>query len=292
MGSNVVKLAVSRFRVLATYHTHQVGMKDVDFFPVDLTEPRAVKTIQERLPDYIIHCAAQTNVDYCEEHPKEAYQQNVAASRYIAQAAHGVGAYLVHISTDAVFDGQQGNYNEENVPNPIQVYGQTKKEAEDVVLLECPNACVVRTNIFGWNKLGRLSLAEWMLQKLRKKEELPGFKDVVFSPILINNLAEVLFELLELKYKGILHIAGASSMSKLDFAYTIADVFDLDRQVIKSVSMRDVPLKAPRARDTSLDISKARRLFKTEIMDIWEGLEEMERLERIGYVQELRNGGA
>ena len=240
LGSNIAKLATSKFDVYATYNTNKVGMKDVLFFQINLTKNDWLIKIEQIKPDFIIHCAALTNVDYCEDRPDEAYNQNVLASVNIAEIAKRIGAHLIHISTDSVFDGEEGNYKEEDTPNPINVYGKTKLEAERQILSVHPHSCIVRTNIYGWNKRDKFSLAEWMLNKLTNNEELRGLNDIYFSPILVNDLTEVLFELQERRHEGIIHIAGRETCSKLDFAYRIAEVFDLDKSLIKPVSIPEL----------------------------------------------------
>lgn len=290
LGSNIAKLAASEFDVYATYNKNEVRMKDVHFFQIDLTKKEELVKIEQIEPKYIIHCAALTNVDYCEDHPNEAYNQNVLASIHIAKVAKKIRSYLVYISTDSVFDGTKGDYKEDDIPNPINIYGRTKLEAEQKILSIHSHSCIVRTNIYGWNKRDKFSLAEWMVNKLTNNEELPALKDIYFSPILVNDLVGVLFKLQEKKYEGIIHIAGSETCSKLDFAYMIAEVFDLDKSLIKPVSIHELGLKAPRGKDTSLNISKAEKIMKEHLPGVKEGLEEMKRLREEGYVEELKYG--
>ncbi|GAJ11079.1 unnamed protein product, partial [marine sediment metagenome] len=117
---------------------------------------------------------------------------NAIASTFIARQAEQTGAHLIHISTDSVFDGTRGNYNEKDIPNPVNVYAKTKLEAEQKVMSILPAACIVRTVIYGWNYQNKFSLAEWIIHKLSHREKLRAFKDVLFSPILVNDLAEIL----------------------------------------------------------------------------------------------------
>ena len=288
LGSNIAKLATSKFEVYATYNKNEVGMKAVHFFQIDLTKKEQLVKIEQIKPDFIIHCAALTNVDYCEDHPSEAYNQNVLVSINVAEIAKKIRAYLIHISTDSVFDGTNGNYKEDDIPNPINLYGRTKLEAEQKILSIYSHSCIVRTNIYGWNKRDKFSLAEWMLSKLTNKEELPALKDIYFSPILVNDLVEVLFNLQERKYEDIIHFAGSETCSKLDFAYMIAEVFDLDKSLIKPVSIYELGLKAPRGKNTSLNVSKAEKILKGHLPKVKEGLKKMKKLREEGYVEELK----
>jgi len=290
LGSNIAKKAISKFDVYASYNKNKVSMENANFFQADFTEEEQCAKIKQINPNFIIHCAALIDVDYCEEHPDEAYGQNVLASINVAEAANEIGAYLVYISTDSVFSGEKGNYGENDTPNPINVYGRTKLEAEQKISSIYPHSCVVRTNIYGWNKRDKYSLAEWMLNKLKNNEELPGLKDVYFSPIIVNSLIDILFKLQEIRYEGVIHVAGSEYCSKLDFAYKIAEVFDVNGDLIKPISIQELGLKAPRGKDMSLNVSKAERILKEDLPGVEEGLKEMKRLRDEGYVKELRHG--
>ncbi|VAW48809.1 dTDP-4-dehydrorhamnose reductase [hydrothermal vent metagenome] len=290
LGSNIAKLAGSQFEVYATYFHNKVFLKDVNFLGIDLTDKEALKQVREIKPNFIIHSAAATNIDYCEENPQEAHRHNVLASRYMAEMAKEIGAYFIYISTDCVFDGKKGNYTEEDKVGPINIYGETKLEGERQVLDLYSSSCIVRTNIYGWNKLNKFSLAEWMIAKLSQGNELPGFRDVLFSPILVNDLTKILFKLYEKKYPGILHVGAKELCSKLDFAYKIAEVFSFDKNYIKSVDYKDIGLKAPRGQNMSFNISKAQEVLSEELPDIRSGLKKMKQLQEEKYVDELKNG--
>jgi len=289
LGSNLSKLAVSRFDVHATYNKNRVNHDRVNFFQIGLTDKEDFIKIEKINPDYIIHCAALVNVDYCEGHEKETYNQNVISSINVAEVAKKLGSYLIYISTDSVFNGEKGDYKENDETIPINVYGRTKLEAEKKTLSICPRSCVVRTNFYGWNKIGKFSLAEWMLDRLTNNKELPGLEDVYFSPIMVNALARALIRLCEVEYKGILHISGSESCSKLDFAYKIAEIFSLDSSLIKPISIRNLELVAPRGKNTSLNVSKAEKILKQKLPGVAEGLREMKTLQEEGYIKELRN---
>ncbi len=290
LGSNIAKLASSNFKVYTTYNKNRVSMKDVYFFQIDITKKEQLIKIEQIKPELIIHCAALTNVGYCEEHPTEAYNQNVLASINIAEIAKKIGAYLIHISTDSVFDGTKGNYREGDIPSPINIYGRTKLEAEQRVSSIHTHSCIIRTNIYGWNKRDKFSLAEWMLNKLTNNEELPALKDIYFSPILVNYLVDILFKLQEKKNEGIIHIAGSETCTKLEFAYMISEVFNFDKSLIKPVSIHELGLKAPRGLDTSLNVSKAEKILKKHLPRVKEGLKKMKKLYEEGYVEELKHG--
>jgi dTDP-4-dehydrorhamnose reductase len=240
-------------------------------------------------PDIIVHCAALTDVDYCQDHPREAYDNNVTASVNIAEAAKNINSHLIFISTESVFDGNKGNYAEEDRPNPVHIYGKSKLEAERRVFAIVPDACVMRTTFYGWNKLKKLSLAEWVIKKASDGEEVGGFKDIYFSPILVNTLARFIFRIDEMRYAGTIHVAGGDSCSKFDFASMMADIFGLNKNLIKPISCEEMGLKAPRAKKSTLNVLKAVKLFGETMPGIKEGILEMKNLYENGYVDSLKD---
>lgn len=290
LGSNISLMAARKFDVVATYCCSDVRMDDVDFIQVDLSDASQVSEIEHTHPDYVINCAALTSVDYCEEHPDEAYSVNVTASLRLAEASRRCGARLVHISTDAVFDGAKGDYSESDRTAPLSVYGKSKLEAERGVLAAYPRACVIRTNIYGWNKRAKHSLAEWMLSRLEGGIELPALKDVFFSPILVNDLADSIFMLMECDYEGVIHVAGSETCNKLAFAHAIADVFGLDDSIVRPTSIDELGLRAPRGKNTSLNVNKAEALLDRRMPSVKEGLWRMRHLREQGFVRKLKNG--
>jgi len=290
LGSNIAKAARDRFKTFGIYHNQPFRMRDVECLQVDFSKTKNVEGLESIFPDFIIHCAALTNVDYCEEHPGEARRINAIASAFVARQAEQTGAHLIHISTDSVFDGTRGNYTEKDVPNPINIYAETKLEAEQEVMSILPTACIVRTAIYGWNYQKKFSLAEWMIHKLSQREKLRAFKDVLFSPILANDLAEILFKLEEKKYAGTIHIAGRETCSKFEFAKSIAKIFNLDRTLIEPISIDQLKLKALRGKNNSLNVSRAEQILNMKLPTIEDGLKKMRELKLKDFIWELRNG--
>ncbi len=243
----------------------------------DLTDPRVLEAIfAEHRPTAVIHCAALTDVDYCESHAGEAWRINVEVSRHLAACAHAVGARLAYISTDSVFDGSRGNWKEQDPVAPRNVYARSKREGENATRSECPSAVILRTNIYGWHlhrgTRRKVSLAEWILERLEAGLEVPGFTDVIFSPILVNHLAAPILELLRDGQSGIFHLAGAWSGSKYEFAARLAETFGFDRSEILPTRLAGAKLKAPRPLDTSLDVAKVCRALGARMPGLDDGL--------------------
>ena len=129
-----------------------------------------------------MHCAAATNVDWCEDNPKQAEAINVQATADLAEIAAALNARFVYISTDSVFDGKRGDYAETDEPAPLNVYARSKLAGEQETLRLNAAAIVVRVSIYGWNAQKKESLAEWVLRRLEEGSDVPGFTDVFFTP--------------------------------------------------------------------------------------------------------------
>jgi len=290
LGGNLAKIACERYETYAAYHGHPIKMKNCIAFPLDIANRhKTLQTVTKIRPELIIHTAALTNVDYCEDHPEEARSLNVEGTRNLAGAAESIGAKFIYISTDSVFDGEKGMYTEGDVPNPLSRYAKTKLEGEKVLSEFDLNYSIIRTCIYGWNIQKKFSLAEWVIHGLQNKKKLTMFTDVFFSPILVNNLSEAIFEVYKRDLEGVLNIAGSERCSKFHFGEKIAEVFALNRSYIEPINIEGFTnFKAPRPRDVSLDVSKAKKELRAKLLDVEGGLVWMRELLQKGYVKELK----
>jgi dTDP-4-dehydrorhamnose reductase len=249
LGSNLVLDAAGDHEVAAIAHRRRVEWPGVRSFQADLAEAGAARELMDLVrPEWVIHCAAATDIDACEAEPAQAFRLNRDMAGQVAEAAHAVGARLAHISTDAVFDGERGGYQEDDLSAPINVYGRSKLEGEEAVRAACPEALIIRTNIYGWNAVEKKSLAEWFLDHLQRGSECRGFADVFVSPLLVNDLGDLLFRMLEAGLRGLYHVAGGDCVSKYEFGVRVAQAFDLDAGRIKRASVKAGGLRAPRGR--------------------------------------------
>ena len=287
LGSNLALMYCKEYEIHAT-DKQKPNFEKCFNYELDITKKEDLKIIEEVKPDLVVHCAALVNLDFCEENKDLAKKINAEGTKNIAEACKKAGSYLIHISTDAVFDGEKGNYLEEDITNPLSVYAKTKLKAEENIKKVNEKFSILRTNIYGWNSQDKFSLAEWMLDKLEKNEKFPGFEDIYFSPLLVNNLGEVILEVYEKGYNGILNVVGSESCSKLDFAKKIARVFNLDKELIYPTNSDDVHFKAKRAKKITLNIDKAKNRLQTPLLNVEEGLKEFKKLRESGFVDELK----
>ena len=256
------------------YHRFPPPALGVNSLRIDLLDHVQIKDLVKRLcPQWVIHCAAFTDVDWCEENAEEAYQMNTQVTGELARWTRHVGGRFLYVSTDSVFDGSKGDYREEDEPAPLNVYARSKLAGEKASLEEGANSLVVRTNIYGWNVQEKLSLAEWILGHLESGQSFLSFTNVFFTPILVDDLSEILLEMMDQELNGIYHVAGSQVCSKYEFALELAELFDLESVVIQAASLADSNLKAPRPRNTSLSSIKAAQALGRQMPDLKTGLQ-------------------
>lgn len=264
-------------------------------FPVlraDLRVPDAPAQVwRAAQPEAVIHCAALAHVDACEQQPDLAERLNAQVpSEFAALAAHD-GVPLVYISTDAVFDGERGDYTETDVPNPPNAYARTKLAGERAVLEAYPQAAVVRVNFFGWSLSGRRSLAEWFLDNLQAGQPMRGFTDVFFCPLLANHLARLLLQIVERRLSGLYHATSPLCLSKYAFGVALARRFGYDPALIRPSSVDEAGLQARRAHRLTLRSDKLARALGHPLPTWEEGLEAFYQQYREGYPERLRAWG-
>jgi dTDP-4-dehydrorhamnose reductase len=261
LGLNLAWLARDRFLVTGVLRGKRAvavpGCTPFEVLSADLTCPEQIEWALERSqPDWIIHCAALTDVDHCEAHPEEAQRANAWLPGALAQTAAQYGVRLLHLSTDAVFDGQRGNYTESDSPSPINAYGRSKLEGERAVVSANPDALIARVNFYGWSWQGKRSLAEYFYNNLSVGQPVFGFHDLIFCPLLVNDLVEILLSMLDHGLSGLYHVVSAEAQSKFAFARMLAHQFGFDEAMVTPASYKIANMTAPRSPLLSLRSEK------------------------------------
>jgi dTDP-4-dehydrorhamnose reductase len=276
LGERVAKLALEReHEVFATYKEHPVTIGAA--IKLDLTDNKEITDLVHKLgPEVIVHTAAYTDVDGCDVNKELARHVNTEATKNLAIASHDIDAHLVYVSTDYVFDGEKGSYREEDTPNPINYYGYTKLMGEEFVKQCAKSWCIARASvIYGWGG-SKLNFATWLMENLKQGKKVKVLVDQYVSPTLNTNLAQMLLEIAERRLSGILHTAGADRVSRREFALKLAEVFDLNAELIKPARMCEISWEARRPKDSSLDVSRCSSvLIKSKPMRLEEALEAM-----------------
>lgn len=262
LGSNLARDWAGAFDVTGVTHQHPADLPGVRMMSADLTQPgTAARLVNQVRPELVVNCAAATSIDDCERDPELAQLLNCDLAELVAAAAADAGSRLIHISTDAVFDGAQGRYREEDPPSPINAYGTSKLAGEAAVARAHPGALIVRTNLFGWNLPHKRNLAEWFLGRMADGRQCPGFSDVWFSPVLVNQLGEVLLELAETDAAGVIHAGGGTCLSKYEFGRKLAEAFGFDPELVRPNGLAAVELGAQRGQQLCLDSGRAEQLL-------------------------------
>lgn len=268
------------------------NLKSVPFptLNADLSASSEVlRVLNQAQPDVIIHCAALANLDACEKYPEQANRMNTELPHQLAEYSQKEGIQLVHISTDAVFDGVDGDYDEDDPPNPRGVYARTKQLAERAVAAANQDALIARVNFYGCSISGQRSLSEFFYHNLTSGKKVMGFTDVLFCPLLVNDLVDILLEMTELQLKGIYHTVSAECLSKYQFGLMLANQFGLNGDLIEAVQVADSGLVAPRSPNLSLNTEKlANHLSKPLPLQL-EGVQKLQKLYQNGYPQMIRS---
>ena len=213
----------------------------------DLTEERSVSDLLERTsPRLIVNCVALADVDRCEREPDLAEALNHRLPVCLARWAADCGADLVHVSTDAVFDGRSGPYGVGALTQPVNAYGRSKLDGEVGILEALPAAAVVRTNIVGWSPTGRRSLLEFFHDRLVRGEVTPGFTDALFRPLPVQRFWPTCEVLLAAGMSGVMHATGPELLSKYAFGVLVARTFGLDPALVVPSRLADAGLVAYR----------------------------------------------
>ena len=290
LGINAAIQLRGQHEVSGAYFTHPVQLQSVDAFPVDLTDQRGVRELFGRVkPQVVLHTAGLANVDKCEDSPLKAEQLHVKVSENVACAAVAVGASLVHISTDHLGDGNKAFVEEEHLPLPINHYAKTKWLAEKIVTQICSEALIIRTNFFGWGSPVKPSFSDWVLQGLKEARSLPLFVDVYITPILINDLVDLIVELIQRGASGVFNVVGRERVSKCEFGRQLANVFGYPGSNLRPISVRDVSLRAPRPMDMSLSTDKVTNFVGRPMPGLQDSFQKLKTFEEQDWPRIIRH---
>ena len=272
IGSKIVKdLVQKNHAVYSCYH----DQKPLQGIPTlfDLTdETQIIQTLQETKPDRIIHLAAMTGVDLCETEKELATIINTKATETLAKQAAKINAFFVYVSTDYVFDGISGLKKEDDLSNPLGFYGKSKLEGELVLNKLASNWCIARTSSpFGIHPTKK-SFPLWVKENLEAKKEIPVLVDQFTSPTYVPNLSKMLIEITTRQITGILHVSGATRISRYALAELVADKLHLDKSLLISTKIDAMNWKAQRPKDSSLDISLAAEILNEKPQTIQQSL--------------------
>ncbi|MBF0251655.1 MAG: SDR family oxidoreductase [Alphaproteobacteria bacterium] len=283
LGHALCSMLVARgLRVVGVTHTHSIDVPGVEDVQADLSDADAARAVVAKVrPSVIIHAAAVTNVDHCEEDPDFAMAFNANLPGMLAKEADALNAKFVFISTDMLWRGDKSFVDEKEPPAPMNVYARSKMSGERQVLEACPTAIVARTNFYGLGRPWRKSFSDWVIDSLSGGASIKGFADVYFSPLNMTQLCGLLIELVGRDASGIFHFAARDRVSKYDFIHRLAEIMGLDVGLLAKAHVADLHLAAPRPMDMSLATDKISGVVGRSMPSVEDGLrllsEEMKR---------------
>ena len=229
------------------------------YIQLDISNRNEVKKIiYDFCPDFIINAAAFTNVDKCESERETAWKINVKGVEYLSEAARVLDSHLIHISSDYIFDGKNGPYSENDIPNPLGYYARTKLASENVLKISGTKNTIIRTNVlYGTAKYSRPDFVKWVVDSVRSGKEIKIVDDQFNNPTFIDDLVQAINKIIELRKEGLYNIGGSEVLSRFDFTMIIADFFNLDKSLIKRIKTEDLKQPARRPLKSGLITIKA-----------------------------------
>lgn len=244
-------------------HSADIGEKSVfgniDYTQLDISKRNQVKSLFHKFfPDVVINSAGYTNVDLCETNKELSWNVNVKGTENIAMSSWAIDAYMIHVSSDYIFDGNAGPYTEEDIPNPISYYGRTKLAGENTLRSSGTRHSIVRSNVlYGAVLSDRPDFVRWVIENLKAGKQIRIVSDQINNPTYIDDLVNAIESLNNLEYNGIYNIAGAELLNRYAFCLQIAKHFNLNKELVTAVTTKELNQHALRPLRSGLIISKA-----------------------------------
>ncbi len=250
-----------------------------EYYTIDISNEIDVKKlIKQTAPNYIVNTAAYTNVDKSEIEKEAAKGINVLGVKFIAEAAKEIGAHFIHISTDYVFNGNDGPYSEDDLTDPVGYYGLTKLNGEKEIQTILDNYSILRTNVlYGPAKFGRPDFVKWVYTSLKENKQIKIVTDQINNPTYIDDLVSAIYLCITKKVYGIYHIGGKEFFNRYEFTKKIADFFALDKGLIIPIKTDELNQTAKRPLKSGLITKKAETDFGYIPTDMTETFELMKK---------------
>lgn len=249
---------------------------NITYESLDITNEQQVMTmVSEFSPDVIIHTAAMTNVDQCEEEREACWEINVTAVKYLVEVAELCDAHFIHLSSDFIFSGEEGPLREEAIPAPVNYYGESKLAAEEIVKSSNTTWAIARTVlVYGVTlEMSRSNIILWVKNSLEKGESINVVNDQWRTPTLAEDLARGCMLIADKKAEGVFNISGRDFLTPYEMAIETANYFDLDSSLIKETDGSKFKQKAKRPPKTGFIIDKAQKELGYHPRSFIEGIE-------------------
>lgn len=254
------------------------------YFDVDITDAFRLNLLMKtEKPEVVVHAAAMTQVDQCELNQEDCSRVNVEGTANVVIEAEEHSRFLIYVSTDFVFDGERGNYNEEDELNPVNWYGFTKMQAESIIeTCEMPWS-IVRTCLVYGNVLQgtRSNIISWVRESIEAGKDIKVVADQVRTPTYVDDLARGIILIIKKSATGVFHISGKDVLTPYDIAIKTADLFHLDKSKMTRADQSSFSQPGRRPLKTGFDIGKAKNDLGFEPKSFDEAIRDM-------YAEELK----
>ena len=277
LGQKLVSILSKKYNVLATSkgECRINNQSNFKYLSLDVTNQKKVtETILNFSPNFVVNSAAMTNVDLCETQKKMCDDVNVNSVFYISNACEKINAHLIHISTDFVFDGKDGPYNENDIPNPLNYYGKSKLKSENILHKSNCKWTILRTIIiYGFvENMSKSNIVLWARESLKKNETINIIDDQYRSPTLAEDLAMACLLSIEKNARGIFHVSGKEIMSIFEIVERIAKFHNFDATLINKISSSTLNQKAIRPKKTGFILTKSMKVLNYQPTAFEDGL--------------------
>ena len=244
------------------------------YISLDITNKEKVKSVvKDYKPDIIINAAAYTNVDGCETERELSWKVNVDAVKHLIIASRYNASKIIHISTDYIFDGVKGGYDEDSTPNPLSFYGKSKLASENALFASGVSSAVIRTMIvYGNGKNVRKNFALWLIDKLGNNQPVKIVDDQFGMPTMVDDLGLALVRIVDRERTGIYNVCGSEYLSRYEFALKLADVFEYDSGMIEPIKTAELQQAAARPMNSSFLLLKAETELGLKTLNVTDGI--------------------
>lgn len=277
LGQKLIKDFHPYYKVIACdlQPESSLSFPNLSYESLDITHRRQLGFhISFYRPQVIINAAAYTDVDGCEIHKDKAWAINVGGVKNLVTLCKEENIKLIQFSTDYIFDGKNGPYSEDDPPDPINFYGETKLESEKIIKESGVDFLIIRTNVlYGFGENVKPNFLLWLLERLSQNEKIQIVTDQFNNPTLADNLSLCILETVKKDLSGIYHLAGSEYLSRYDFAIKVADKFNFDKNNILPTKTELLQQKAKRPYRGGLKIDKAQNILETKLLNVNQGLD-------------------
>lgn len=285
LGKALIEKKSNNDEIVATY-LGNYAMDDyegIKFLHLDIRDlENGIRIFRDFKPEIVIHTASIGSPDYAEHHREETKDVNIIGTHKIISICEQFGTKFIYISSNGIYDGERAPYGEENNPEPINYYGEVKLQAETITKQAKIQYAIVRPILmYGWNySFERSNIVTQAILKLQKGEAMYAYDDVYANPLFNYNCAIAIWEIIKKEKYDVFNIAGAERLSIYQLLRKVAEIFNLDGNLIKPVQQGFFHELVKRPKDTTFKTEKMERELGLKPLSLDEGLRLMKELKK------------